>query len=255
MSAVTPTVEVPAEPIRVQFTTSYRELVAALRAINRAVPFARRLRRVAWIALVIVFVLILVRVLSLASAMGLLFFPALVLFLMWAMPFQLAWMTRRRSPYWTGSQFFEFTADGIRVGTADSESVLGWDAIMRTTETQRFFLFFSSDQGGHFVPKRVLGYAEVAQLQELFQANAGKASESPLIRRSESAPPVVEVRFELEPAEAARVGMVAARKAGGLWVSYAIIAAISLWTTVPTAYAQLHWIESAIRHSGSLAVR
>lgn len=49
--------------------------------------------------------------------------------------------------------------------------------------------------------------------------------------------PVIEVRFELDAAEAARAGMVAARKAGGPWISYAAILGIVLWNTAPPAWA------------------
>jgi hypothetical protein len=225
-------------PILVRFTTSYRELVAALRAINRAVPLMRRIRRLSWAAIVITALLIAANVITVWSASAVLFVPALMLFLAWVMPFQLAWMTRRRSPYWTGEQYFEFTAAGIRVGTSASESFLAWDAIMRTAEGRRFFLFFSSDQAGHFVPKRVLLPVQEAQLHELFESRASKAGAGAPSYALANAPVVVEARFEYESAEAARAGMVAARKAGGLWISYAVISALVLWNTVAPAYAQ-----------------
>jgi hypothetical protein len=225
-------------PISVRFTTSYRELVAALRAINRVVPLMRRIRRLSWVAIAVIVFLVAANLVPFVTAAGIIFLPALMLFLGWVMPFQLAWMTRRRSPYWMGEQLLEFTAGGIRVGTSASESVLGWDAIMRTAEDRRFFLFFSSDQAGHFVPKRALSPDQQVHLRALFEERAGKASAVPSSATPASTPAVVEAHFEYDSAEAARAGMVAARKAGGLWISYAVIGAIVLWNTIPPAYAQ-----------------
>lgn len=223
-----------------RFTSSYRELVAALRAINRAVPLVRRMRQLAWIAIAIVAVLIVANVLTFRGSLGVLFVPGLILLLFWLMPFYLAWMTQRSSPYWTGEQLVELSDEGIRIGSAASETFVEWAAIMRTTEDRRFFLFFSSDQSGQFVPKRVLATDEQSRVRQLFRDNAGeeRVGAHGTASAPSSEPPAVEVRFELEAAESARAGMVAARKAGALWVWYVVILGIVLWTTMPTAYAQ-----------------
>jgi hypothetical protein len=225
-------------PVVVRFQTSYGELVAALRSVNRAVPRVRVMRRLSWLAIAVITVLVVADILTPRDAVGILFVPALILLLFWALPFQLAWMTRRNSPYWKGEQIFEFSRSGIRAGSVSSDSVTDWAAVMRTGEDRRFFLFFSSDQGAQFVPKRALSPEQQDALRDLLTAYAGKPSAPAVARPIATAPAVVEVRFELEPAELARVGVLAARKEGGVWISVAVMTGIVLWSTGPTTYAQ-----------------
>jgi hypothetical protein len=236
------------DKVSVLFSTSLAEMARALRAINYATPIVRTVRRLAWTMIAVVAVLIVAGVVATPLAIALLFVPGLVVLLFWSLPFYLAWMLRRNSAYWTQDLHAEFSPVGIRSGSVGADGFTEWRAVVRTTETGAFFLYFTSAQAGQFIPKRVLLASEMEQLRRFFREYPGTtgASTTPAPAASMS-PPLVQTRFTLDPTEVTRVAMVAAHKTGSMWVWYLLMLVIVSFNTVPVTYRQ--W-----RHGGFGAI-
>jgi YcxB-like protein len=221
------------------FRTSLGEMTRALRAINYTNRIVRILWLLSWGAIVLVGVLIVTGVVGELGASALLFAPGLIVFLFWALPFYLAWLVRRNSPYWTEDVHAEFSASGIRIGSAGAEGFTEWRAVVRMVETRAFFLYFTSAQGGQFIPKRVLLPEEMEQLRRLFRDYPGKIGISPTWAPSEAmSPPLLQASFTLDPSEITRAGMVTARRTGSIWVWYLLMLLIVSFNTIPATYRQ-----------------
>lgn len=224
----------------VRFTPSRRQLTRAIRAINGTIPRIRIMRRLSWAALFVTIALILARRLSFEAAVALLFIPGLTLFILWMMPGHMARLSWSNSPVWRSEHVFTFSPAGIDVSTGTTGAHTAWPAIVRTAETPEFFLFFSSEQAGRFVPKQGISLLDVETIRDMFATYAGKAG------ATEPATPsadivgdaVVQVSFEHDPREVARAGMATARKSGTLWMPYAAMVLIVGWNTVPMVYRQ-----------------
>lgn len=236
----------------VRFTTSYRDLYRALRAINRAVPMVQRIRRVAFALLALGIAALVAAMFTpwsralVTLAMLLIFVPLIVLPIQLVLPAYMAWLTRRQSALWQGEQELEFTDEGIRSRGTALAGFTRWEAIMRVAESRDFILFFSSDQCGYFVPKAALPDEHSArELAAFIRDHAGRPSRGDAATsepRSEfTSAPTVRVTFEPDAAEMSRAAMAVAYRTGQLWPVYGFVLLLVSCTTGPTIYRQ--WSE------------
>lgn len=227
------------DKVSVLFAPSVGEIAGGLRAINSARPVVRILQRLSWAMIAIITALLIAGVIEPLPAIALLFVPGLCAFLLWSLPFYMAWMLRRNSPFWTNDIKIDFSPAGIRSTSAGAEGFTEWRAVIRTAETRRFFLYFTAAQSAQFLPKRALSTRDLDQLRFLFSEFAGKAG-SPAASAPASAlsPPVVQTSFQLDPRETARAAMVSVRKMGSMWIWYLLMIVIVSYNTMPTVYSQ-----------------
>ena len=227
------------DSVSVLYTTSLGEMSRALRAVYYSIPIMRMLQRLSWLMIVVVVVLVVANVVSGSLAITLLFVPGLIVLIFWSMPFYLAGMLRRNSPYWAHDIHIEFSPAGIRSGSGGAEAFTEWRAIVRTAETREFLLYFTTAHAGQFIPKRVLSPSEIDQLRILFRQYAGKTGVSPTPTPvvPESAA-LVQTSYKLEPREITRVAMLATRKVGTMWVWYVLMLLIVSMNVIPTVSRQ-----------------
>jgi hypothetical protein len=73
--------------------------------------------------------------------------------------------------------------DGVHVLGAGFRQDLRWTDLVKAVETEEFFLFFYNKRQAHFVPKRVLPLASIAEVRSLLASHdgsSGSASERTL---------------------------------------------------------------------------
>jgi hypothetical protein len=158
------------------------------------------------------------------------------------MPAYMAWLTRRQSTLWDPEQELTFSDAGITISGYALSGLTRWEGIMRVAETSRFILFFTSDQGGYFIPKAALpDEASARDLVALLRARAGKPSVGTASLPETSAfstDAKVVSTYDVDTPELPSAAMVVSRRSGVLRPWYVLMVMLVCWTTGPTVYRQ-----------------
>jgi hypothetical protein len=82
------------------------------------------------------------------------------------------------SPILQAPRLIIFDENGLTINSSLSESKFGWEAFLDVLETDKFFMFFYSNDGGKLVPKR--GFATEGQnaIRELAKRKMGDRAKS-----------------------------------------------------------------------------
>lgn len=227
----------PVDEISCRFTTTPAEVRRAMFAINGAIPRVVLMRRTAWIALVFALGAWFADVTSGTVAYFIGSMAVIALGVSYLLPLYMAWMSTRRGTYWTSEQRVTFSPAGIVTATPDTESEIGWPAIVRFRMTNEFFLYFTSGQSAQFVPLRSFDPSERERLTALFTAHAGQVSAASVRQGNVRATPIVAVSFAIDPKEVTRAGLVVARRSSGMRVMFGLLGLFILWNTSRDFYA------------------
>jgi YcxB-like protein len=230
------------------FFTSYREQVLATYAINGVMPAPRRTRRVSYALLAIAAVGTLAG-LSPVAMILVAFFPVVVLPIALLLPPYLAWLSRAGSPVWRASQRVVLGDYGFEHSAAAASGAIAWSSITRVAETGRFFLFFTSPQCAHYLPKRALDAADLPAVREYAERAGQPATDAPPAVAGDGGAraaevPVAVAAFEQEAAQMYRAMRLVARYGANQWYVYVFMAALGAWTSGPPLVRQ--WRQGGI---------
>jgi hypothetical protein len=226
------------------FSTSYREQLLATYAINGVMPTQRRIRRVSYALLAAAAVGTLVG-LSPVAMILVAFFPLIALPIALLLPPYLVWLSRGGSPMWRAPQRVVLGDYGMEHSAATASGMVAWSSIARVAETRRFFLFFTSPQCAHFLPKRAIAATDLPAVREYAERAGQPGSSAPPPTDEDGADTTVATAtFDYEPGQAYRAMRLVSRYGASQWYLYLFMVVLVAWTSGPSLVQQ--WREGGI---------
>jgi hypothetical protein len=220
--------------VTARFTHSFRDIVRANAALSAAAPLTKWMHRILWSIAALAVLAIALDMVSLGQGVRWMVWPLLILLWIRVFSFWTAWTATRKESVWSGERLYEFSPAGIRISTSTTDSVIAWNAVMRTAETRTDFLYFTSELEAGFIPKRALLPGDQDTLRRLFSTHSGVESGENLTHAAALPSPEVTVQFELDRSEVARVTIATMITSRFILVWFAFAIVLFSWRLFPT---------------------